>query len=154
MIDIIKAHKFSFKNREAILKSRKCGCFYCLNIFSKDEIEFWVDEDKNGVGQTAICPKCQIDSVLGDFGVKFDKEFLEKMNKHWFLNGKIKQMNIKSFILGTTNVFSFKIPRWLIAILIWVTYGSFDFLGRTVLTLVVMLLWYGWNKRKDAKNKK
>lgn len=78
-MDIVLAHKFSSRHREAIMKSQKCGCFYCLNIFDKNQIGHWVDEE-----QTAICPKCGIDSVLSDFDVKFDKDFLEKMNKYWF----------------------------------------------------------------------
>ncbi|MBT9138944.1 MAG: hypothetical protein DDT31_01524 [Syntrophomonadaceae bacterium] len=83
-MDIITAHKFSSKHRGSILKSKNCGCFYCLQIFSPGEITDWCDEDENMVGQTAICPKCGIDSLIGDFDLNFDKQFLTEMNKHWF----------------------------------------------------------------------
>ncbi|MBP7283460.1 MAG: hypothetical protein KBA66_17885 [Leptospiraceae bacterium] len=56
-----------------------------MEIFSPSEIIHWHDY-KDGVGdQTAFCPKCRIDSVIGDFDLAFDKQFLEEMQKHWFL---------------------------------------------------------------------
>jgi len=40
----------------------------------------WTD-----TGETAICPRCSIDSVIGDAsGLPVTKEFLKEMNKHWF----------------------------------------------------------------------
>jgi hypothetical protein len=38
------AHKHSDFQKE-ILRSEKCGCFYCLEIFSPDEITDWHGED-------------------------------------------------------------------------------------------------------------
>lgn len=83
-MDIIKAHKFSSHHRESILKSKKCGCFYCLHIFLPNEIQMWVDEDEKGIGQTAICPYCSIDSVIGDSIIDFNDNFLKEMKAHWF----------------------------------------------------------------------
>ena len=83
-MDVIKAHKFSSKHKESILKSKNCGCFYCLQIFPASEIIDWCDKDDNKVGQTAICPKCGIDSIVCDFDLNFDKQFLDEMHKHWF----------------------------------------------------------------------
>ena len=83
-MDIITAHKFCSNNRESILKSKECGCFYCVQI-SPNEIINWHDSDLSGVGQTAFCPKCRIDSVIGDVDLEFDISFLEKMHEHWFL---------------------------------------------------------------------
>lgn len=81
MDDYIKSHEFSSKNRKAIEKSKKCGCFYCLKIFEPDEIENWLSE---GDG-TALCPFCGTDSVIGDSsGFEISEEFLAKMKKHWF----------------------------------------------------------------------
>jgi len=76
---IIKAHKYSSYHKKQIDKSFECGCFYCLAVFSPNEIKEWIDNDK-----TALCIKCKIDSVLPDFSVKFDKKFLKAMNKYWF----------------------------------------------------------------------
>ena len=68
-----------------MLESEKCGCFYCLAIFTSDKITKWIDEDKEGIGKTALCPECEIDSVIGDRDVKdITPEFLQKMHAYWF----------------------------------------------------------------------
>jgi len=54
-------HWLGFKNKKEISKSKKCGCFFCLSTFDPKEITEWTDE-----GQTAVCPKCGVDSILGD----------------------------------------------------------------------------------------
>jgi hypothetical protein len=82
MDDPIKlAHKHSSSHSQEIAKSRLCGCFYCLAVFAPSEIEEWCDN-----GNTAICPKCSVDAVIGDAS-KFpitSPEFLAKMHQHWF----------------------------------------------------------------------
>ena len=78
---IIAAHKFCTNNKEELQKDEKCGCFYCLKIFSPSEIEDWIPDTKG----TAICLYCGIDSVIGEYS-KFPItiEFLSEMNKYWF----------------------------------------------------------------------
>lgn len=74
------AHKASFKNRESIEKSQTCACFYCGSVFSPSMIEEWTDGE-----QTAICPHCGIDSVLGDYsGYPMTEEFLNELHKFSF----------------------------------------------------------------------
>lgn len=74
------AHKISSHNRQQIAQSEVCGCFYCLAIFGPSDIEEWVDND-----DTALCPKCGIDSVLGSAsGFPIKKEFLQRMKMRWF----------------------------------------------------------------------
>jgi len=81
---ILGAHKHCSRHRSEILASEKCGCFYCLLIFGSDEIESWCDE-VDDIGQTALCPRCQIDSVIGSSsGYPITESFLEEMKKHWF----------------------------------------------------------------------
>jgi hypothetical protein len=76
----IRAHKHCFKNRDELLRSQTCGCFYCLAIFAPSEVTHWIDEE-----QTAMCPKCDIDSVIGSAsGFSIDAKFLKKMELHWF----------------------------------------------------------------------
>ena len=83
--DINKAHSFSIRHLSSIQRSEKCGCFHCLGIFSPDDIEEWVDEDDEGVGTTALCPKCGIDAVVGDHDIKpITIGFLQEMNAFWF----------------------------------------------------------------------
>ena len=82
--DHIQAHTHSSSHREEVMRSEVCGCFYCLATFRSDEIRDWIDE-KNGVGQTALCPKCGIDSVIGsESGFPISREFLDKMRQYWF----------------------------------------------------------------------
>lgn len=81
-MDCIEAHKYSFANKKMLEKDNKCGCFYCGEIFSPNEIEEWCEDDP---GWTAVCPYCGIDSVIGESaGYPLTKESLEKMHKEWF----------------------------------------------------------------------
>ena len=77
---IIEAHQFCTNNKESLLNSKKCGCFYCLKIFNSNEIEEWIDG-----GITACCPYCGIDSIIAE-NSKFPitEEFLKEMKKYWF----------------------------------------------------------------------
>lgn len=75
-----EAHVHSSNHREEILKSNQCGCFYCFKTFKPEEIKDWIDQE-----QTAICPFCNIDSVIGDnSGAVLDETFLKEMHKDWF----------------------------------------------------------------------
>ncbi len=77
-----EAHDASFQNRRILEKSKKCACFFCNNIFSPAEIEEWChDRD----GDTAVCPYCEIDSVIGDAaGYPLTEDFIIQMNLYWF----------------------------------------------------------------------
>jgi len=82
--DHVRAHIHASFHREEVLSSEICGCFYCLAVFKPDKIEEWIDE-KNDVGQTALCPECGIDSVIGSgSGFPISAEFLGKMHMYWF----------------------------------------------------------------------
>jgi|ETNvirnome_2_300_1030623.scaffolds.fasta_scaffold193996_1 NAD-dependent SIR2 family protein deacetylase len=61
----------AFKNRESLKDS--CGCFKCLETFDVSEITEWTDGEK-----TAICPKCNNDSVLEE------TDSLQKIHDFWF----------------------------------------------------------------------
>jgi hypothetical protein len=83
-LDFVKAHKHHHY-RDEILSSTQCGCFYCLSIFSPNDIFQWYGEDDNGVEQTAFCPECSIDSVIGErSGYPIKQSFLRKMKDFWF----------------------------------------------------------------------
>ena len=78
--DLDKAHEYSANHRPELEKDNICGCFFCCQIYNPSEINEWCD-----IGQTAICPKCDIDSVIGESsGFPITKEFLRAMNKRWF----------------------------------------------------------------------
>ena len=79
------AHKHSFRRRKELLGSSDCGCFNCLKIYPPFKIRHWTDFNENGVGETAICPYCGIDSVLGDkSGCDISDSFLRLMNQIYF----------------------------------------------------------------------
>ena len=48
-------------NRKSLQEDLICGCFYCLEIFNPKELEEWEGKKED----TAICPRCGIDSVIG-----------------------------------------------------------------------------------------
>jgi hypothetical protein len=76
----ISAHARCSLHRAEILRSESCACFYCFASFPPAEIQEWVDE-----GETALCPRCGIDSVLGSAsGLPLDENLLRSMHEHWF----------------------------------------------------------------------
>ena len=84
-VDIREAHQRSSNHRTEVESSTLCGCFHCLAEFAPFAIVEWVDDDDNGRGSTAMCPRCGIDSVLGDrSGFPISEEFLTEMQRYWF----------------------------------------------------------------------
>ena len=74
------AHKHSIGHRAEVLASDLCGCFHCNAIYRPSEITDWTD-----AGQTALCARCGIDSVIAaGSGFPITVTFLEEMNRHWF----------------------------------------------------------------------
>jgi len=76
------AHAASFCNKKDVIKSKKCGCFHCLEIFDAGSVRDYVtDRD----GKTAMCPSCCTDAVLADAsGFPITKDFMREMKKAWF----------------------------------------------------------------------
>lgn len=82
---IIAAHKYSSNHKQELSKDQKCGCFYCLRIFSPAEIDEWLGPENGDPKGTALCPYCGIDSVIGAYsGYPITKAFLKEMNQYWF----------------------------------------------------------------------
>ena len=82
----IAAHEFSSNNMLDLESNQKCGCFYCKEIFNSSEITEWLQDD-NPIDMygTAVCPKCGIDSVIGESsGFPITEEFLDIMHDCWF----------------------------------------------------------------------
>ena len=72
--DLLAAHKHCSHNREALIRSGKGACFYCFRDFATEQIVKWVDG-----GSTALCPFCEIDSVLSSSTQTTDQQFLRTM---------------------------------------------------------------------------
>ncbi len=64
------------------MNSDICGCFHCLETFPPSEVGGWIGDEG---GDTAMCPKCMIDFVIGSAaGFPIDERFLKSMRRHWF----------------------------------------------------------------------
>nr|WP_316628806.1 cytoplasmic protein [uncultured Brevundimonas sp.] len=76
-----QAHSYSSQHRKQLESSSLCGCFYCETNFEPARIEEWIDDE-----DTALCPNCGIDSVIGDAsGVTVkDADFMRRMHNFWF----------------------------------------------------------------------
>lgn len=76
--------KASFENHDSVGRSVMCGCYFCCSVFPSSEVtmEDWI-QDRHGM--TAVCPRCHIDSVLGDAtGIPISKEALEEFRDYSF----------------------------------------------------------------------
>lgn len=79
------AHDRSSNHRAEVLASVECGCFCCCQTFGPTEITEWTDDDADGQGQTAICPRCGVDSVIGRKSrIDISQDFLIQMSEYWF----------------------------------------------------------------------
>ena len=82
-IDPAKTREFFVHSRQALSTDQACGCFFCLRIFGVNEI-VWQDDD-----DTAMCPHCGIDAVIGaSSGLPITKQFLKSMREYWFTEGE------------------------------------------------------------------
>ena len=78
------AGKASFENFESVKNSKMCGCYYCCSIFPSSEItdDDWVPDPN---GKTVLCPRCYIDSVIGDAsGIPIRMDVLEELYEEKF----------------------------------------------------------------------
>lgn len=68
------------KNKNSLAFCKKVGCFHCIKIYDKSEINEYTDNN-----ETVICPYCHVDSVVGDScGFELNMQILERANKFWF----------------------------------------------------------------------
>lgn len=83
------AHRHSSRHRPEIERSQTCGCFFCLREFAPRDIKDWHQERRSPSGrpphETALCPFCGIDSVIGSAsGYPITPDFLAVMRAVWF----------------------------------------------------------------------
>lgn len=90
--DLLAAHRHTAKNRREIEASTVCGCFYCMQTFSPDEVvaftgldEINLDDPDAIDAETAVCPRCGSESVIGNkSGYEVTPQFLSRMHDAWF----------------------------------------------------------------------
>lgn len=69
-------------NEMEILNSKTCGCFFCRSIYDARKVSDWLSDER---GETALCPECGMDAVIGDAsGVPLSKPLLREMNLAYF----------------------------------------------------------------------
>ena len=75
-----KLHAYSSHNKDLVAVSGKCYCFHCKAVVSSYLITDYADN-----GQTALCPKCGIASILPDAIEEVtNKNIIAEMNEYWF----------------------------------------------------------------------
>lgn len=74
-----RLHAYSAHNKSLVINSKECYCFYCKEKFDSLNVEKYIDN-----GQTALCPKCGVDSVLPDSIEGIDEKVVNEMHKYWF----------------------------------------------------------------------
>jgi hypothetical protein len=75
---LLDAHKHASQHRIELEASSRCGCFFCFRTFPPTSIKAWIDKN-----QTALCPACGVDSVIGG-DMRLDEAFLRKMHNQFF----------------------------------------------------------------------
>ena len=73
-------HEACFANRDAIMESRLIGCFSCLSLMEPSSVKEFV---RDGDRQTAICPRCGIDSLIPRMDIKSPMLLLELRKKYF-----------------------------------------------------------------------
>ena len=68
----------SFKNKAALQASAACVCVFCQRVVEYPTIKTWLDK-----GQTAVCPHCDVDRVVGFTG-EFDPELVAEHHHYYF----------------------------------------------------------------------
>lgn len=83
------AHKHSLNNKDEISTSQNCACFHCFRTYSPNEIEYYIEE--NDGKETALCPYCLCDTVIGDAsGIVISDELLDEL-AHTYLRGLTRE---------------------------------------------------------------
>lgn len=76
------ASNASFQNEGLVKKSKKCGCYSCLEIYEAVKVVQYIDD--KGIG-TARCPYCGIDAVIPDAsGIVLEEKLLQSLQEKWF----------------------------------------------------------------------
>lgn len=74
-------HRQSIGNKVRLADAKDCGCYFCFSHFAVAEVEYWDDEDD----QTAVCPHCGIDSVIGEYEEqRVPDDLLKAMKERYF----------------------------------------------------------------------
>lgn len=101
---LLAAYRYTTNNWALIQQSKVCGCCNCVEVFAPDEIVAWTGLDFSNAddpvavdSQTAMCPRCGSEAVLGDkAGFPINPQFLGQMNEAWFQRTLIRPSRPKA----------------------------------------------------------
>jgi hypothetical protein len=101
---LLAAYRYTTNNWAQVRGSKLCGCCNCLETFGPDEVVAWTgldfqnaDDPKAVENQTAMCPHCGCEAVLGDkSGYPINAQFLGHMNEAWFQKTQIRPTRPKA----------------------------------------------------------
>lgn len=83
--DLLRAQQHAQRNRGEIEDSDRCACFHCGAAFRPTAIVGWVRNDARREHDTARCPSCGFDAVLGSAsGLRLTPEFLGRARRQWY----------------------------------------------------------------------
>jgi len=71
----MNTHEKTTNNKLILEEAELCCCIYCKQYFNSCDIIKWIDG-----GETALCPKCSVDSVIP----AVDTDYLNCLNNYWF----------------------------------------------------------------------
>ena len=75
---LLRYKKHAEDNEIEIVQSKKCGCYFCRQVYDARNVQEWIDDER---GVTALCPECGMDAVIGDAsGVEISKPLMKEMN--------------------------------------------------------------------------
>lgn len=81
--DLLRAHTYTLDNYPMLFAQQACVCIYCKERFASHAIRDYSYSEKG----TALCPKCGIDSIVGEYaGFELSDAFIEKMHEYFFDN--------------------------------------------------------------------
>lgn len=74
-------------NRKEIEASSHCVCLYCQEVYRATEVKDYIIDSSLDFKETALCPRCGANTVLGDVtGIPFYEELIAKLHCHYFIN--------------------------------------------------------------------
>lgn len=99
MNELLAAYHYTSNNHAQIEASQVCGCCRCVKLFKPEEIVGWtgltvdnLNDPKAIAAQTAMCPHCGSEAVLGDqCGFPINSHFLARMNEAWYQETLIRR---------------------------------------------------------------
>jgi len=78
-METVTAPMIAMRNRKQVETNKNVGCYHCLKIFPATDIKEYTDNET-----TALCPHCQVDSIIPEKAVQnLNEATLKDMRDCW-----------------------------------------------------------------------